>query len=656
MFIFLQSTIVFSAIPDTNGNGIPDFMEDDCEVGLSEECGSCGLQICESLYYENDFANPYTSWSTCEEKDPCPFCEGAEAGLERSCNSCGIQSCTFQESINFEACYGKLEWDICFGGDLFPGQGACMNQGWSLGCEQWLYSYNQCDMSTCASGETSCMDEIDNDGDGNTDCDDSECIDNQDCITISPSTTKIINQDTTLSSNYNFNGIDAIHITASGITLDCAWHTISGDGSAVGIVLNNVDDVIVKNCIFNDFENGTNIINSHTNHFEENTFRSMHSIGIFLGDSNGNEIFDNTIRHTGFQGISLYRSSTGQNVIKGNTIFSTGERSSSQGDGIRVFGTNNFIIENNVTTTYRGIYPGWSSGNEVRGNFITDTRAEGIRVRGAPSTIVDGNIVDMTSNYNIFVDYNSHNSKISNNILTNSGKGQRIGKAHGIYSKNSTNLIISNNSLSEHNYAIFIQDGIGNIYENNVVESSSTGIRIKRGSDNIVANNNRFCFLESRSFYCTDSSGVTGSNNFADNIFLCPDESPTNAFHTCYEQDACNDQLDNDGDGLVDCADEKCNYLRCGESSICFENLCTDVQNTDIPTATTVPIEILNPVIFDTYYDLFTFLNTGIVVSVPSSSSGICNEVCSTNGQICGFAQGGMNTCSGIGSEYCTCY
>lgn len=399
--------------------------------------------------------------------------------------------------------------------------------------------------------------------------------------TITITSPMIINENTDLDHNIIAEGIDAIHISTSGITLDCHGHTITGDGSGNGIVINGVNDVTVRDCIFQNFYDGIKINNTIDSHFEKNTFLYMKDDGVD-GESNneGNIFVENTFKHIGL------------------TV----------GNG-------------------HGIYLHLGEDNTVEKNIIEDVGKNGIYLR-----------------------YDSEAKVINNNI-------SEIGN-YGIRIVGGPDTIIQNNSIEESTDGIRVQDVSRISLEQNTVKDSSYGIRFVGGVTSADVSSNRLCDITGRSFFCTGSSyPTTGSLNYGlTNLHLCADGSPTNAFHTCFEQDACNDNRDNDGDGLVDCMDEDCNYQRCGESSICFENLCTDVRNTDIPTATTVPIEVLNPVIFDTYYDLFTFLNTGIVVSVPISNSGICNDVCATNGKICGFAQGGMNTCSEIGSEYCTCY
>jgi len=51
-------------------------------------------------------------------------------------------------------------------------------------------------------------------------------------------------------------------IDADDATLDCQWHAIKGDGNIMGIVLNGVSGVTVKNCILNSLQNGLVLIDA----------------------------------------------------------------------------------------------------------------------------------------------------------------------------------------------------------------------------------------------------------------------------------------------------------------------------------------------------------------------------------------------------------
>ena len=67
----------------------------------------------------------------------------------------------------------------------------------------------------------------------------------------------------------------------------------------------------------------------------------------------GNRIVGNQVVANGLDGISLFGFTTG-NVVSGNTVDNNGFRGAVRGDGIRVFGSGNFIESNSASGNAAG--------------------------------------------------------------------------------------------------------------------------------------------------------------------------------------------------------------------------------------------------------------------------------------------------------------
>ena len=142
----------------------------------------------------------------------------------------------------------------------------------------------------------------------------------------------------TSSGNYelytNLNCIyGGIIIEADDVTLDCKGYTVTGDGDFgdYGLYLNNVSNVVVSDCNFNDFYWGVYLSSSYNNILSGITVSDSSSDGIYLDHSYDNSLGGNTISGCNGNGISFGYSDN--NILMGTTI------SNSQLSGINFYGT-----------------------------------------------------------------------------------------------------------------------------------------------------------------------------------------------------------------------------------------------------------------------------------------------------------------------------
>ncbi len=433
-------------------------------------------------------------------------------------------------------------------------------------------------------GPTECSDGIDNDGDGLVDLDDSGCSDADDdtegeCPESSGAYCLVVDTPNSIYElTYNLDAssfTSGVSMAADFATLDCNGNIIYGDGTGNGASIRDRTEITIRDCVFQNFDDGIDIERTQNSLFEDNMIMYMANDGVNGESSNeGNRFIGNTILHTGQtsdNGDGIYLHLGADNVIEGNTFEDIGRHAI------------NLRYETRANTT---------------GNIGTDIGTYGIKILGGDDHI------------------------ITDNTIAESTDGLRLES-------------VDNAQI-----------------ERNTIENSQYGIRFTDAVLSASLISNRLCDVTSRSFFCTGSSGgAMGNGNFGlQNLDLCVDQTPNGAFVTCFEQNACSDELDNDGDGLIDCADiSDCEARACGNDKVCHNGGCTAIEY-DPAAATTGPIEV--PFKFDTYLDLFTYLNTGTIVQ----GTGSCTETCTTVGQVCGFAQGGMNTCQDLDSTYCTCY
>jgi parallel beta-helix repeat protein len=184
-----------------------------------------------------------------------------------------------------------------------------------------------------------------------------------------PATTGIldINTDTTLIQNHN----GEIDIGADNVTLDCAGHSVTGNGSGTGINVDGRTGVTVRRCHVSGFEIGIvlgsssfNIIDGNWVH--DNVLPGGLSIGILLSGSPDNKISNNVVTGNGADGIAIGSSSDG-NTISDNTVSGNGIHGIAleQADSNTV--TGNESRDNEAV----GIWLVNSFGNTVTGNSAT---------------------------------------------------------------------------------------------------------------------------------------------------------------------------------------------------------------------------------------------------------------------------------------------
>jgi parallel beta-helix repeat protein len=241
-----------------------------------------------------------------------------------------------------------------------------------------------------------------------------------------------------------------------------------------GIKAENVGSIEVKNCIFAgwaydlylDYVNnsliknnelsessslGIRMTNSNHNIITQNDpiQNTDNSPGIFLENSNNNEISYNLVQNCSYDGIVLINSHY-------NTIY-------------------NNAMKNNY---YTGLYLFDSDYNNITENTPNENRWNGIELDNSDNNLINGNWGFNNSDYLIRL-WDSNNNQILNNRLL----GNDI---HGFYLQNSNNNEISNNIACQNDYFSYLSficisstdnHGTGNIW-GSYIDNSPYGFYI----------------------------------------------------------------------------------------------------------------------------------------------------------------------------------
>jgi parallel beta-helix repeat protein len=224
----------------------------------------------------------------------------------------------------------------------------------------------------------------------------------------------VITSSTTLTSDHDGNVV----IAASGITLDCAGHAISGNGAAdtVGIRADNVTDVTIKDCIVTGFNpHGIYASGSSRLRLQGNTVLASADHAVYLADSPGAMIVGNALRDAGAYAVVLQRSSGA--VIKHNTAtdnvwagFALVDGSSQatvswntsarNGDGFHVEPAADLIFSGNIARdndNYGFVINGVTGGRFVA-NTVARNGADGFNIQASGGLEVEANIVKANGN------------------------------------------------------------------------------------------------------------------------------------------------------------------------------------------------------------------------------------------------------------------
>ncbi len=304
-------------------------------------------------------------------------------------------------------------------------------------------------------------------------------------------------------------GYNASPVIDAGIELyhvqNCSLFNLKVFNNLNGIYLNNSDgNTIIDNTVFsNDYE-GIRLDHSILNNITNNTLTLNGENGIFLYFSSGNTITGNNASDNGWNGIYLFCSPS--NTVVNNTC------NSNYNHGIWLAYSDRIdIINNNASSNrYCGILVYVSSWNKVINNTALSNQRVGIWIAvQSMGNNVTGNtassnywngILLLTDGYGdniVFDNHVSSNLEHGIHLRYHSNGNTVIGNnisnnANGIYlSDSSENNIVGNNVSFNNGYGIGLGLSRNNRITGNVINNNSEGINLSLSSaNNVMTGNN----------------------------------------------------------------------------------------------------------------------------------------------------------------------
>ncbi len=138
---------------------------------------------------------------------------------------------------------------------------------------------------------------------------------------------------------------------AENVTVDCAGHELSGDGSGYGFYIDESSGVVIRNCWIHDFETGI--------YADGETF-SFSSL-------------DNNVTDNSYGGINGFADEEGTIIVERNHILNNGYddcEDGDQGSGVRLQGTDNEVSVIRATIADSTLYD--NDGNTIMIGWSTD--------------------------------------------------------------------------------------------------------------------------------------------------------------------------------------------------------------------------------------------------------------------------------------------
>lgn len=207
--------------------------------------------------------------------------------------------------------------------------------------------------------------------------------------------------------------------------------------------------------------------------------------------------------------------------------------------GIYLHAANDCRVENNAVLGNTNIPPAqrgngihlWNSKrNTITGNFITGTR-DGAYFSYADSNVIASNRIEHTR-FGIHYMY-SHQNRLIGNTLTANAVGAALmfarncevtdnrafgNRRHGILLKQVEHSHFARNTVTGQNRGFFIQQAVGNRFEQNEISRNDIGLYLSNQSEENVFTENAFTDNAQQVWQPTDEfeKGALASNRFAD--------------------------------------------------------------------------------------------------------------------------------------------
>jgi len=427
-----------------------------------------------------------------------------------------------------------------------------------------------------------------------------------------------VTADLTLTENLDCIDSTGLIIGADNLTLDCDGFTINGNGvtNQPGIDNSGFDNVTIKNCIINDFDNGiifhdgadygflennTAISNFVGFYFANNVFNTLinntatgsTASGFTFGGCSNNILINNTATSNGGRGFNFWSLNNVNNSFTGNRACSNTEYDLADSGFDNTWAASTYTNSDPTNITYFSqlhdcsYIPPPDCGTSLTEDttLAEDMECEGVDqvsyalAVGAEGITLDCNGHSITGNgIGIGVKF----SGVTGATIKNC---QISGFSQGILSGNiitSNNYILNNTLQNNSQYGIAIRQASDYTIQYNEITNSSIGIRVVASSGNVIDNNTVINPLDKGiSFSDAENSNITdntiqnadvngiylyttggGSNNLVqgNNVSLSETDVAPLSKHGIVIEDNNNQVYDN----TVDCTSINADYTNMG--------------------------------------------------------------------------------------------
>ena len=353
---------------------------------------------------------------------------------------------------------------------------------------------------------------------------------------------QVVSADLTLNVDVHAQDYTAcFNLTANGVTLDCAGHTVYGSGAETGVFVKDTNDTRVENCVFAGLNYGVRVDPSYNNTVIDSVVYSS-GVGLWLQSSHNNTIQNVTVFNSTYYGIVLnetsdyntvYNTTSWNNTLYGIHLntgnynnFSYNNVSYNRGHGVYLVGTctNNHISWNNVTrnsvgsNSYNGIdlYSETADYNTVDHNTVDLNGLYGIRLVSADYNNVSYNNAGYNIYYGVYLGGPINNNNISWNNVTGN-------LYDGILFDSDTadlNTIDHNTVTLNGRYGVYLANAdYNNCSYNNISYNTQHGVYLAgtATNNNISWNNVTGNSVGSTTYDGIDLGGVSATYNTIDN-------------------------------------------------------------------------------------------------------------------------------------------
>src|SRR5215213_9122250 len=283
-------------------------------------------------------------------------------------------------------------------------------------------------------------------------------------------------------------------IVINGITIT-SWDISNGD-----VIQQNMNGTIRRGHVQFAASEGAQIINSEFGYLGD-LEPGRRGVDLFGG---GGPSHDIEIRGSKFHDMWMAFYSSGAYNI---TV-----------DGNEYYNNIKYSLDPHTTTHDMNITNNWIHDNPI-GPICSDRCSD---------ILIEGNLIQGTTNVAIFFSRNMTDSIARNNHVINARTGILLSESPNNQVYNNTIEGATEGGIVLYNPDI-IDDGTttGNIVYNNVISNSENGIRATKSHDNTVQNNT-FSEIESREYRILgDSSIIIRDQQFLDNALISGDDSET---------------------------------------------------------------------------------------------------------------------------------